>query len=146
MAKKNDNDQNYDLSMIAPGPITVEGKITHLGEKAIMINRRRQGSSKREIMSIPRSSVIFVKGSLDEGSTATIIYLDDKAPAARKMTKVRIEGSDKKTGFISGQSEDGTAILINAEYAKLVTSKDTEVETPDVEVKKKSTKKKTKDK
>lgn len=140
-SKKNDNDQNYDLMIVAPGVITVQGLITHFSETTVMINRRRDGSSKRQIEAIPRDNIIFVKGSLDEGSEATVIYRDEKAPAARKMRKVRIEGTDKKTGFISGQSEDGSTILINPLYSKLVTSKETEVEAPNTETKKKSSKK-----
>lgn len=142
-SKKNDT-SFYDLTLLAPGTITVEGEITHVSDRTVMVNRQRSGSSKRQIESIPRSAIIFVKGgALAEGELATITFRDDKAPVGRKMTKIRIEGTDKASGLIRGSNEAGDTVLIDPEYAKLITSKDTEVDVPtSVEKKKKDSAKK----
>ena len=144
MAKSNSSNEHYDLNVRCPGVITVPGIVKANTSKTIMLNRKRDGSSKRSIQAIDKTKIIFVLGSLDEGKEATITFMDDRAPAFRKLRRVTVGLADKDTGMLAGQNEKGEAILINTAYCDLVTSKDAEVEGEAAPKKKKSSGKKSK--
>jgi hypothetical protein len=134
--------ETFDLNMVSPGVITLEGVVKDNSNKTILLNRKRDGSSKRMIEAIPKDQIIFVVGGLALGDNAKITYMDVRAPAMRKMRRVTIEGADKETGMLKGQNEKGEAILINSAYSKLTSSKESEISGPDETVKKKKAPKK----
>ena len=142
VAAKKNTGETFDLNMIAPGIITLEGVVKDNSNKTVMLNRKRDGSSKRMIQAIPKDSIIFVQGGLGNGETAKITFMDVRAPVMRIMRRVIIEGSDRETGMMRGFNEKNESILINTAYAKLTSSKDSEVEGPsDAPKKKKAAKK-----
>lgn len=134
--------ETFDLSMVCPGVVTLEGIVKDNTNKTIMLNRKRDGSSKRMIEAIPKENIIFVIGSLGQGDNAKITYMDVRAPAMRKMRRVTVESADKETGMLKGANEKGEPVLINTAYAKLTSSKESEISGPDEAPKKKKAAKK----
>jgi hypothetical protein len=141
-AKKNSSGNTFDLNLVAPGIITLEGIVQDNSNKTIMLNRKRDSSSKRMLQAIPKENIIFVVGSLGNGETAKITFMDIRAPAMRTLRRVVIGMADKETGMLTGENEKGEKILVNTAYAKLTSSKESEIAGPDEAPKKKKPAKK----
>lgn len=121
----------YDVVMQCATVVVKEGVVSSSLGKAIMLNTKRDGSSLRQKIVVPKDKIIFVEGSLSEGSEAKITYRSDLAPIGRKMRRVEVDETvDKETGLLKGKNEKGVNILIHPEYSVIVTAKESVVDAP----------------
>lgn len=143
-AKKSTNNAvTWDVVIQCPTVVVKEGVVTANTGRAIILNTKRDGSSLRQKITVPKDKIIYVEGALSEGSEAKVTYRSDLAPIGRKMRRVSLdETADKDTGMLKGANEKGTPILIHPEYANIITAKESTIDAPaGVAVKKKKSSK-----
>ena len=144
MAKTNTSTE-YEFMVTAPGTITVEGVVNEVAGDSVIINKKRDGSSLREIVTIARETIILVRGTLEKGEVSTITYMSPVATVGRKLRRCTLEGNDPKTGMLKGADENGKPFLVRSLYAKIKSTSEVEAP-PSVEAKKKKSSSKDKEK
>ena len=60
---KTNNTTEYEFMVAAPGTTTVEGVVNEVAGDSVIINKKRDGSSLREIVTIARETIILVRGT-----------------------------------------------------------------------------------